>query len=341
MRVVEIIAPGGPEMLRLAEREKPALRAGEVLVRVHAAGVNRPDVQQRRGLYPPPPGASDIPGLDIAGIVEETAADVTWPKPGDSVCALVTGGGYAEYCAVPALQCLPLPAGFSFLQAAALPEVFFTAWNNIIWLGHLAEGETMLFQGGTSGVGIAAIQIAKQLRRAKVFATAGTAEKRAVCMSIGADGAVDYRGAWDDEVRALNDGRGVDLIVDAQAGPYTARELDLLADDGRLVLIATHLGAAAEVNLRQIVRRRLTLTGSTIRPRPPAYKGRIAAELLREVWPLLGDGRIVMPIHATFPLERVADAHAVLDGNQQIGKVVLAVDPERALVVPPASAHSS
>lgn len=340
MRVVEIVGQGGPEVLRLATRDRPVPASGEVLVRVQAAGVNRPDVQQRRGLYPPPPGASDIPGLDIAGIVEAAAPDVAWPKVGDAVCALITGGGYAEFCVAPALQCLQVPRGFSLLQAAALPEVFFTAWNNVIWLGRLAEGESFLVQGGTSGVGMAAIQIARQLRNARVFATAGSEEKLAACRAIGALHAVSYRGAWDEEVRRLNAGKGIDLILDAQAGPYTNRELDLLAEDGRLVLIASHLGATAEVNLRQIVRRRLTLTGSTIRPRPPAYKGRIAAELAEHVWPLLDSGRMRMPIFASFPLEQVAEAHVVLDGNRQIGKVVLIVDGEGALVIPRPRAHS-
>lgn len=334
MRVVEIVQPGGPDVLRLAERETPRPGDGEVLVRVYAAGVNRPDVQQRRGLYPPPPGASDIPGLDIAGVVEDVGPGVATPKRGAAVCALVTGGGYADYCIVPARQCMPLPAGFSFLEAAGLPEVFFTAWNNLIWLGRLAEGETLLFQGGTSGVGMAAIQIAKQLRHARVFATAGSPDKLAVCRDIGADFAVSYQGPWDDEVRALNGGRGVDLIVDAQAGPYTNRELDLLAEDGRLVLIASHLGTTAEVNLRQIVRRRLTLTGSTIRPRPPEYKGRLADELVRDVWPLLEQRRMRMPICAVFPLEQVAAAQGVLDANRQIGKVVLEIDRSHARDIP-------
>lgn len=336
MRVVEITQPGGPEVLRISERPVPVLRAGEVVVRVFAAGVNRPDVQQRRGLYPAPPGASDIPGLDIAGIVADVGGEVSGLSPGQAVCALVTGGGYADFCAVPAAQCLPLPKGFSFLEAAALPEVFFTAWNNLIWLGRFAPGETLLFQGGTSGVGMAAIQIARQLRDGRVFATAGSAEKRAICREIGADHAVDYKGDWDREIRALNGGAGVDVIIDAQAGPYTNRELDLLAEDGRLVLIASHLGTTAEVNLRQIVRRRLTLTGSTIRPRPPEYKARLGAELVREVWPLLGQRRMKMPICATFPLEQVAAAHAMLDANRQIGKVVLEVDPMHAREVPAA-----
>ncbi|MFL9824970.1 NAD(P)H-quinone oxidoreductase [Rhodoplanes sp. SY1] len=327
MRVIEITTPGGPEVLRLAERPRPEPGPGEVLVRVVAAGVNRPDVQQRRGFYPPPPGASDIPGLDIAGVVEAVGADVDWPRPGDAVCALVTGGGYAEHCVVPAPQCMPLPEGFGFVQAAALPEVFMTAWNNLIWLGRLAEGETVLMQGGTSGVGLAVIQIARHLRRARVFATAGTAEKRNVLAGFGVEAAVDYHGDWDTELRRLTGGRGFDVIVDGQAGPYTARQMDLLAEDGRLVLLASHLGTRAEIDLRAVVRRRLTLTGSTLRPRPPAYKGRLARELIDQVWPLLADGSITMPICATFPLDAVAEAHAVLDANAQIGKVVLVVDP--------------
>jgi putative PIG3 family NAD(P)H quinone oxidoreductase len=330
VRAVEIVAPGGPEMLRLTERADPDLASDEVLVRVVAAGVNRPDVQQRRGLYPPPPGASDIPGLDIAGIVERAGVGVEHLHPGDAVTALVASGGYADVCVVPAVQCLPVPGGLTFLQAAVLPEVFFTAWNNVMWLGRLGEGETLLFQGGASGVGMAAIQIASQLRGARVFVTAGTEEKRQACLALGAEAAVDYRGDWAGEVRALNGGRGIDLIVDAQAGPYTQPEMDLLADDGRLVLLASHLGTHADIDLRQIVRRRLTLTGSTIRPRPPAYKGRIAAELLAEVWPRLESGAMRMPVCASFPLEDVARAHELLDANLQIGKVALAVDEDLA-----------
>ncbi len=326
MRFVAITEPGGPEVLRIREGPRPVPQTGEVLIRVVAAGVNRPDIQQRRGLYPPPPGASEILGLDVAGIVEAVGADVTWPRPGDAVCALVNGGGYADYCSVPAPQCMPLPQGLGFVAAASLPEVFMTAWNNLIWLGRLAEGETFLMQGGTSGVGLAAIQIAKHLRGARVFATAGTQEKRDVLTSFGVDGTVDYHGDWDAELRALNDGRGFDVIIDGQAGPYTNREMDLLAEDGRLVLLASHLGAHAEVNVRAVVRRRLTLTGSTLRPRPAGYKGRLAKELVDQVWPLLADGTVRMPICATFPLERVGEAHALLDANAQIGKVVLVVD---------------
>lgn len=330
MRVVEIAEAGGPEVLRIVEQPRPEPGAGEVLIRVAAAGVNRPDIQQRRGLYPPPPDASPIPGLDVAGLVEAVGAGVTGLSVGDAVCALVNGGGYAEYCVVSALQCMPVPRGFTFIQAASLPEVYFTAWNNVIWLGRLAEGESLLVQGGTSGVGMAAIQIARKLRNATVFATAGTDEKLAVCREIGAHAAVSYRGTWDDEVRALTRGEGVDVILDAQAGPYTQMQFDLLRPDGRLVFIASHLGETAEVNVRAIVRRRLTLTGSTLRPRPAAYKGRIASELVAQVWPLLETGEITTRIHAVFAFDDVRDSHRMLDGNEQIGKVVLAVDEELA-----------
>ena len=290
MRVVEISEPGGPNVLRLVERPRPKPGKDEVLLRVVAAGVNRPDIQQRRGLYPPPPDASDIPGLDVAGLVEEVGEGVEGIKAGDAHCALTNGGGYADYCLVPAAQCVAIPKGLTFIEAASLPEVFFTAWNNIIWLGRLTEGESLLVQGGTSGVGMAGIQIARHLRNATVYATAGSEEKREVCRQIGAVAAVDYRGEWDKEILALTGGKGVDVILDAQAGPYTQRQLDLLALDGRLVFIASHLGPTAEVNIRSVVRRRLSLAGSTLRPRPPEYKGRIGAELVREVWPLIEDG---------------------------------------------------
>jgi len=337
MKTVRITKPGGPEVLSLQQEPRPEAEAGEVLLRVIAAGVNRPDVQQRRGLYPPPPGASDIPGLDVAGIVEQVSPDVTWPRVGDAVCALVTGGGYAEYCRVPALQCMPIPRGYDFVRAAALPEVLFTSWNNIILLARLADGESILVQGGTSGVGMATIQIARLLRRARVFATAGSEEKRQICRDLGAEIALDYKADWVEPLLEATDKGGVDVILDAQAGPYTDRELQLLAFDGRLVLIASHLGERADINVRQIVRRRLTLTGSTIRPRPPEYKGKIAQALVREVWPLLEDGRMRLDVCATFPLAEVARAHALLDANQQIGKVVLIIDPKLAEVIPGAA----
>lgn len=323
MKAIEITRPGGPEVLAFCERPTPSLSAGDVLIRVRAAGVNRPDIQQRRGLYPPPPGATDLPGLDVSGVVEAVGAGVVWPQVGDAVCALANGGGYAALCAVPASQCLPLPDGFSFAEAATLPEVYFTAWNNVIWLGRLAQGETLLVQGGTSGVGMAAIQIAKQLRGARVIATAGSAEKRAVSLEIGADHAIDYRADWVAEIEAAIGKERVDVVLDAQAGAYTEKQLGLLAPDGRVVLIASHLGQMAEVNVRNIVRRRLTLTGSTLRPRDAAYKGRIAAELTAQVWPLLASGAIRSHICATFDWSDVRDAHALMDAGEQIGKVVL------------------
>jgi NADPH2:quinone reductase len=327
MKVVEVTRPGGPEVLALREHPLPRLRAGEVLIRVAAAAVNRPDVQQRRGLYPPPPGASDILGLDVAGVVEAVDSAVAWPAVGERVCALTNGGGYAEYCAVPAVQCMPVPNGLGLVEAASLPEAFFTAWNNVIWLGRLAHGETLLVQGGTSGVGMAAIQIARSLRDARVLATAGSDDKCRICLEIGAEAGINYKTTdWAAEVRRLTQERGVDVVLDGQAGPYTERELSLLAMDGRVVLIASHLGETAEVNVRNLVRRRLTLTGSTLRPRPPEYKGRIARELVEQVWPLLERGRIRVHVCATLPLDAVADAHAILDANEQVGKVVLVVD---------------
>ena len=326
MRAVEIRGRGGPEVLALVDRPVPPCGLGEVLVRVAAAGVNRPDVQQRKGLYPPPPGVTDIPGLDAAGIVESVAPDVAWPRPGDAVCALVAGGGYAEFCAVPAPQCMPVPRGLSFTQAATLPEVFFTAWNNVFWLGRLAEGETLLVQGGTSGVGLAAIQMARHLRGARVIATGSSAEKRAVCLEYGAGDVVDYREAdWAEQVRALTGGRGVDVILDGQGGDYTPIEMGLLAVDGRLVLIASHRAPRAEIGTRDVYIRRLTLTGSTLRGRPAAYKGRIARELVEQVWPLLEDGRIRSHICGVYPLEEAGAAQSVLDANAQIGKLVLTV----------------
>ncbi len=326
MRAIAISRPGGPEVLEIVERDKPVPGAGEILVRVEAIGVNRPDVQQRRGLYPPPPNASDLPGLDIAGTIESVGEGVDASRVGERVCALANGGGYAEYCTVPALQAMPIPKGLGVVEGASLPEVFFTAWNNVVWLGRLAKGERLMVQGGTSGVGIAALQIARQLFDAETYATAGSEEKRAVCRELGATAAVDYHDDdWPDQLREAAGGRGMDVILDGQAGPYTQKQLDLLEFDGRLVLIASHLGEFSEVNTRQLVRRRLTLTGSTLRPRPAEYKGRIAAELVEKVWPLIEDGRVVTRIHEVFPFDRMRDAHALLDRNEQIGKVVVTV----------------
>ncbi|WP_343070295.1 NAD(P)H-quinone oxidoreductase [Pelagibacterium limicola] len=318
-----ITRPGGPEVLDIVERPVPEPGPDEVRIAVHAASVNRPDIQQRRGLYPPPPGTTDIPGLDAAGYIDAIGEGVATFAIGDAVCALTNGGAYAEYVVVPAVQCMPVPAGLSFIEAASLPEAFFTAWNNIVWLGGLAEGETLLIQGGTSGVGLAGIQIARQLRKARVLATAGSPDKRDICTIAGANQVFDYHEDWAAAIRYTIGEMAIDVVLDAQAGPYVQTHLDLLAPDGRLVLIASHLAPETEVNTRDLVRRRLTLTGSTLRPRPPAYKGRIAAALVEHVWPLLADGRIKTRIHAVYPLDDVRSAHAELDANRQIGKVVL------------------
>lgn len=334
MRVIEITRPGGPEVLEIVDRPIPAPGPGEVLLEVYAASVNRPDVQQRRGLYPPPPGASDIPGLDAAGRIAAMGEGVDTVAIGDAVCALTNGGAYADYVVVPAMQCMPVPSGLSFIEAASLPEAYFTAWNNIIWLGRLAQGETLLVQGGSSGVGMAGIQMGKLLRGARVFATAGSEEKLAACRAVGADAVFSYRGDWAAEIRAAAGDYCVDVALDAQAGPYVQAQLDLMAYDGRLVLIASHQSEISPVNTRKLVRKRLTLTGSTLRPRTPEYKGKIAAALVREVWPLLADGRMVTRIHAAMPMEEVRAAHAMLDANEQIGKVVLVMAADQAASVP-------
>lgn len=324
MRVIEIAGPGGPEVLRQAWRPRPEPGPGELVLQVQAIGLNRPDVQQRRGLYPPPPGATDLPGLDAAGIVAAVGEGVDPALLGQARCALTNGGAYAEFCRVPWQQTMPFPRGFDAVRAAALPEALFTAWNNVVWLGRLARAETLLVQGGTSGVGMAAIQIARQLFDARVIATASTAEKRQVCLDLGAAAAVDYTDPdWPALVRAAARGGGCDVILDAQAGPTVGPHLDLLNADGRLILIASHGAPVSQVDTRLLVRRRLTLAGSTLRPRDPAYKGRLAETLLREVWPLLAAGRMAMAVCATFPFDAMQDAHRLLDANRQIGKVVV------------------
>lgn len=333
MRAIEISRPGPPDVLRLVDRPSPAPGAGEVLVEVAAAGVNRPDLMQREGHYPPPKGASDIPGLEIAGrIVSLGAADGGTPPQsaagrvwsvGDQVSALVSGGGYADLCAVPAVQCLPAPAGLSLVEAAALPETFFTVWTNVFERGRLAAGETLLVHGGTSGIGTTAIQLAAA-RGSQVFATAGTDEKCRACERLGAACGINYRTEdFAAVVKELTGGRGVDVILDMVGGAYTAKNLDCLARDGRLVQIATLGGPTAEIPLLPILVKRLTITGSTLRARTPAEKGAIAAALEREVWPLLANGRVKPVIHATFPLEQAADAHRLLESGEVIGKIVL------------------
>lgn len=329
MKAVEFLGAGGPEVLHLCERPMPVPGPGDVLVQVRAAGVNRPDVTQRRGFYPPPPGASDIPGLDIAGVVVEVGPNVKGIVAGDAVCALVTGGGYAEYCKAPQEQVLPLPESFSFAEAAALPEIFFTAWNNLVFHGRLGQGERALFQGGTSGVCIAAMQIAKQLFGAHVVATASSEQKRALCLRLGADGAVDYRNDdWPAAAVQANGGEPFDYILDAQAGDYVTRHISIMGYDARLVMLAAHRGATGIADFQQILQRRLVVTGSTLRPRPPAYKKRIADALREQVWPLLAQRKILVPLQLVVPLKRAVEAHRLLDENRQMGKVVLTVGGE-------------
>ena len=331
MRAVEIATPGPPDVLRVVERPRPVPGPGEVLVRVAAAGVNRPDVLQRLGKYAPPPGASDLPGLEVAGYVEAVApaadgAPARWAE-GDEVCALVAGGGYAEYCAVPMGQCLPVPTGLSLVQAAALPETFFTVWTNVFERGRLQAGETLLVHGGSSGIGTVAIQLGHALG-SRVLVTAGSAEKCAACLALGASRAVNYRESdWVTAVKAATDGRGVDVILDMVGGDYTARNLDLLADDGRLVQIAFLKSSKVEIDLMPVMRRRLTITGSTLRPQSVAAKGAIAKTLEARVWPLLSAGIIAPVIHAVLPLAQAAEAHRMMEEGRHIGKIVLDLRP--------------
>lgn len=326
MQAVEIREPGAPEVLRLAERPQPQAGAGELLLRVTASGVNRPDVMQRKGLYPAPPGASDLPGLEVAGeVISGDAAAMAQAglKPGDAVCALVAGGGYAQYCVAPVAQCLPVPRGLSPVDAASLPETFFTVWSNVFDRGALQPGETLLVQGGTSGIGVTAIQMAKALG-ARVIATAGSADKCAACLKLGADHAINYREQdFAAEALRLTGGRGVDVILDMVAGDYVAREVDCLAEDGRLVIIALQGGVKAGFNAARVLTRRLHITGSTLRPRSVEFKGKIAAALRETVWPLIESGAIRPVVHATFPAAEAAQAHALMESSQHVGKIVL------------------
>jgi NADPH:quinone reductase len=326
MQAVEISAFGAPEVLRQTERPAPVAGAGEVLIRVRASGVNRPDVLQRSGAYPPPPGASDLPGLEVAGVIEAgdaVAMAGSGFKVGDRVCALVAGGGYAEFCVAPVGQCLPVPAGLDDVQAASLPETFFTVWSNVFDRGRLQPGETLLVQGGTSGIGVTAIQLAKAFG-ATVIATAGSDDKCSACLQLGADHAINYR--TQDFVAVTNEltgGQGVDVILDMVAGEYVAREVECLAEDGRLVIIAVQGGVKAGFNAGLVLRRRLLITGSTLRPRPVAFKAAIAQSLRDRVWPLLAQGRVKPVIHSTFDAARAAEAHVLMESNQHIGKIVL------------------
>jgi NADPH2:quinone reductase len=325
MRHVAATAAGGPDVLTVATSAVPRPAADEVLVRVHAAGVNRPDVMQRRGLYPPPPGASPILGLEIAGEVVAVGTDVRDVAVGERVCALTNGGGYAEYCTVPSVQCLPWPRGFDAIRAAALPETFFTVWANLFLHGRLARGESVLVHGGTSGIGTVAIQLARAFD-ARVYATAGSDAKCEACTRLGAEAAINYRTEdFGARIAELTGGRGVDVVLDIVGAPYFERNLASLAMDGRLVEVATQQGAVAErLDLLLVMRKRLTITGSTMRPRSTAQKGSIAEALRREAWPLLDAGRIAPVVHAVYPFEQAAEAHRVLESSVHIGKLVLA-----------------
>ena len=326
MRAIAMTASGGPEVLVETRRPDPVAAAGEMLVRVSASGINRPDVLQRKGAYAPPPGASDLPGLEIAGTIiggdpaELAAAGF---KLGDRVCALVAGGGYAELCCAPIAQCLPSPKGLSDIEAASLPETFFTVWSNVYDRGHLQAGETLLVQGGSSGIGVTAIQLAKAMG-SKVLVTAGSDKKVAACVALGADVGINYKTQdFVAEVKAATGGRGADVVLDMVAGDYVAREIQCVADDGRIVIIAVQGGVQSDFNAGELLRRRLLITGSTLRPRPVAFKAAIAKALRQHVWPLIEAGRIKPVIHTVFPAAQAAQAHALMESGEHIGKIVL------------------
>ncbi|MBK8666212.1 MAG: NAD(P)H-quinone oxidoreductase [Burkholderiales bacterium] len=334
MKCIEIRAYGAPEVLVPAERPMPVAGAGEVLIRVGASGVNRPDVLQRTGNYPVPPGASDLPGLEVAGVIESGDAEAMAAaglRIGDRVCALVAGGGYAEYCVAPVPQCLPVPQGLSDVEAASLPETFFTVWSNVFDRGRLQAGETLLVQGGTSGIGVTAIQMAKAAG-ATVIVTAGSDEKCAECLRLGADHAINYKTAdFAEAAQKLTGGKGVDVVLDMVAGDYVKREIECLAEDGRIVIIAVQGGTKADFNAGLVLRRRLTITGSTLRQRPIAFKGAIAQALKTKVWPWIEQGRIKPVIHSVFPAVEAGDglpsgaarAHALMQSGRHVGKIVL------------------
>ena len=334
MKCIAIREYGAPEVLVPAERATPVAGAGEVLIRVSASGVNRPDVLQRTGNYPVPPGASDLPGLEVAGVIESGDAAAMAQagfKVGDRVCALVAGGGYAEYCVAPVAQCLPVPRGLTDVEAASLPETFFTVWSNVFDRGRLQKGETLLVQGGTSGIGVTAIQLGKAAG-ATVIVTAGSDEKCAAALKLGADHAINYKATdFAEEAKKLTGGQGVDVILDMVAGDYVKREVECLAEDGRLVIIAVQGGIKAEFNAGLVLRRRLTITGSTLRPRPVAFKGAIAQALKKTVWPWLESGVVKPVIHSVFAASEAGDglpsgaarAHALMQSGDHVGKIVL------------------
>ncbi len=326
MQAVEIAAFGPPEGLRLGERPVPRPGPGELLIRVAASGVNRPDVLQRKGNYAPPPGVSDLPGLEVAGVVEAGDSEAMAQaglRVGDRVCALVAGGGYAQWCVAPVPQCLPVPEGLSDVEAASLPETFFTVWSNVFDRARLQPGETLLVQGGSSGIGVTAIQLARA-RGATVIVTAGSDDKCAACLALGAHHAINYKTQdFVAETRRITEGRGVDVVLDMVAGSYVAREVECLAEDGRVVIIAVQGGLQAEFNAGLVLRKRLTITGSTLRPRPVAFKGAIAQTLREQVWPLLASGAVKPVIHSTFAAADAARAHALMESNAHVGKIVL------------------
>jgi NADPH2:quinone reductase len=323
MRAVEISRPGGPEVLKVVDVPKPLAKPNEIGVKVAAAGVNRPDVLQRMGQYPVPADASPLPGLEIAGEVAEVGAAVKLWKRGDKVCALVNGGGYADYCVVPETQALPVPRGLSMVEAASLPEAFFTVWGNVYDRGRLAPGESLLVQGGTSGIGVTAIQMAAATGN-RVFATAGSDEKVAACVKLGAEKAFNYKTQdWAAEVRTATGGKGVDVVLDMVGGDYVPRELKCMAEEGRLVFIAFLRGPKTELNILDVMAKRLTITGSTLRPRSAEFKGYLARNLREKIWPLIESGRIRPQVYKTFPLEQSAEAHRLMESSQHIGKIVL------------------
>ena len=326
MQAIAIQAYGAPEMLQLTTCPDPVAGTGEVLIRVAASGINRPDVLQRKGHYPVPPGASELPGLEVAGEIvagDTEAMAAAGLQLGDKVCALVAGGGYAELCVAPAAQCLPVPTGLDMVQAASLPETFFTVWSNVFDRARLQPGEILLVQGGSSGIGVTAIQMAKALG-ARVIVTAGSDDKCEACVKLGADHAINYKTHdFVEEAKRLTGGKGVDVVLDMVAGDYIAREVECLADDGRIVIIAIQGGTKSGFNAGQVLRRRLTITGSTLRPRPVAFKAAIARALREKVWPLVESGAIAPVIYRTFPAAQAAEAHALMESNQHIGKIVL------------------
>ncbi len=325
MQAIEIVQPGAPEVLRVAQRPLPHAGAGEVLIRVEAAGVNRPDVLQRKGAYAPPPGASDIPGLEVCGTIAAGDVGTSGFKVGDAVCALVAGGGYAEYCVAPIGSCLPKPRNLSFAEAAGLPETYFTVWSNVFDRAHLSAGESLLVQGGTSGIGVAAIQLAAALGNT-VYATAGSDQKCEACVQLGAKRAINYKTEdFAEVIGAVTNGRGVDVILDMVAGDYLPREVKCLADDGRIAIIALLRGSSAQLDLGAVLRRRLTITGSTLRPRSVSFKAAIAARLREVVWPLIEEGRIKPMLFRSFPLQQANEAHVLMESSQHIGKIVLTV----------------